>query len=65
MLSIAIKLQNCLINGELIQEDMEKIQDIAEFVEILMDLLENMDQIFVENALEKDLIFQDLNKRNK
>ena len=43
MQNIRMILLNCLINGELILDFMEKIQDIAEFAEILMDLLENMD----------------------
>ena len=46
---------NMLIIGELIQEIMEKIQDIVEYAEILMVLLENMDLIYVENVLENDM----------
>ena len=46
---------NLHIIGELIQEYMEKIQDIAEYVETLMDWSGNMVLICAENVLEKDM----------
>ena len=46
---------NSHIIGELIQDYMEKIQDIAEYAETLMDWSENTVLICVENALEKDM----------
>ena len=53
------------LNGELTQDYMGRIQDIVEFVEILMDWLENPDWICIEINLEKDSILLDLDKPNK
>ena len=53
--SLQIIKYNSHIIGELILEHMEKIQDIAEYAEILMDWLGNMVLICAENVLEKDM----------
>ena len=44
---------------------MVKMRDTAEFVEILMVQLENMDWIFVEGASEKDMLYLVLKLLNK